>query len=199
MIETESERPPTLPRPPWIVRMLGPRPAATFGAQLGEVVRRTLWLLPVEFGLILALTAIGINVGNAGAQEIDDMLERGPAYFLALGAVIVPVLEELMFRLLPSAISDGILRRKHGQRWVLGFATALAFALAHNLSTEGGEHAIALTQNLYLYLSVPVSQFVFGLLLWDLMRRYGLWASAFSHMLHNFVFLSLAFAERSST
>jgi membrane protease YdiL (CAAX protease family) len=107
----------------------------------------------------------------------------------------MPIVEELIFRFVPSLSSDLLLRRKHGGRWVLGVFMSVAFAFAHNLSAEGGEDLIRLTEHVHLYRSIPASQFVFGLLLWDFMRRYGVWACTLSHMLHNFVFLSIAYLE----
>ena len=82
---------------------------------------------------------------------------------------------------------------------MLGIFSALIFAAVHNLVDEAGAQTIQLSANLHFDTSiVPASQFLFGLLLWDLVRRYGLWASAFSHMLHNLVFLSLALTQQGS-
>lgn len=199
MIESNTDAPPPPPRPNWIVRTFGPRPAESFGAQFGEVVRRTAWILPCELLLISLLPLIGIPAGNAGAEDLDEIMEHGPLYFLAVGAILAPAMEEAVFRGLPSLMSDLVLRRKDGQRWMLGIFAALIFAAVHNLVNEAGARTIQLSADLYFDTSiVPASQFLFGLLLWDLMRRYGLWASAFSHMLHNLVFLSLALTQQGS-
>jgi membrane protease YdiL (CAAX protease family) len=200
-----EERPPATggearPRRSWLAWTIGPRPADTFGEQFGEVVRRTAWILPFEWLVIGALIAAGVGVGNAGAAEIDALMERGPLYFLAVGAVLAPAIEEALFRGLPSLFSDWFLRRKDGARWVLGVVCALSFALVHNLAREPGAASVRLVEGYYFdCATVPAPQFAFGLLLWDLVRRYGLWASSFSHMLHNFVLLTLGYVAKSSS
>ncbi len=202
MIEP-TDSPPPPPRKFWLVRMLSPRPAETFWQQFREVIRRTAWLLPCEVALLLLLALVGLSAGNVGAEEVSEWQDQGPLRFLAMGAILAPVAEEVIFRGLPSLLSDLVLRRQAGQRWVLGFIMALLFAAVHNLSNHGSEvpaTAIALGGSWYLDTSMlPASQFLFGLLLWDLVRRYGLWASAFSHMFHNLVFLSLSLLQPTNT
>ena len=173
--------------------MLGPRPAESFGRQAAEVLRRTLWILPVELLLSAALTALGVNEGNAGADEIEAMVRRNALSSIAFAGVLAPALEEAIFRWLPSQLSNLVLRRFEGMRWALGLSMAVAFAAIHNLKTEPGLGSVQLLLGMHLDIStLPATQFVFGILLWDLMRRYGLWACAFSHMLHNSILLGLA-------
>jgi membrane protease YdiL (CAAX protease family) len=198
--ETPPQIPPPTPRRFWLARMILPTPAETFGGQCIEILLRTALILPCELGLLGFLWYLGIPAGNASAQEIEEMARRGAPYLLAVGGVIGPAVEELCFRWLPSQLSDVVLRRKTGSRWWLGVSMAVLFALMHNLDTEASDKSIQLFNGLYFNTGmVPASQFLLALLLWDLMRRYGLWASAFSHMLHNFVFLSLALADPATT
>jgi len=199
MIET-TDSPPPPPRKFWLARMLGPRPAETFWQQFGEVIRRTAWILPCEIALLMVLPLLGISAGNVGAEELGELQERGTLYFLSIGVILAPVAEEVIFRGLPSLLSDLILRRRGGQRWVLGFIVAFLFAAVHNVTPEALPGAISLGAGYFLDTSrLPAPQFVFALLLWDLVRRYGLWASAFSHMFHNLVFLSLSLLQPATT
>ncbi|HUR29700.1 MAG TPA: CPBP family glutamic-type intramembrane protease [Planctomycetota bacterium] len=156
-------------------------------------MRRTLWVMIAELVAIFALTAIGIDVGNAGEDEIGELLDSGFAHALFIGVVLAPILEELICRGLPSFVSDIVLRQKAGQRWILGTSMAAVFASLHNLSWTDGPNMIALGPQLWFYLSLPIQQFMMGLLQWDFVRRYGLWACILSHALHNFVFMSVAF------
>lgn len=196
MIDPSSDSPPPLPQRPWIVRMLGPRPAENFGAQCGEVIRRTAWIVLCEILLLVALTQLGVPAGNAGAEEISQLMRRGRLTMIAIGVVLMPTLEEIVFRWLPSVLSDRVLRRKQGQRWRLGIPMAITFALMHNLAHDPGQSTIPLAFGFYFSTAmVPASQFLFGLLTWDLIRRYGLWASAFSHMLHNLFFFSFILVQ----
>lgn len=175
-------------RQPWIVRMVGPRPADTLGQQFAEVLRRTLWFLPLELLACSVLASLGVSLGNAGADKIEALMRESVARTLLIAVLLAPVIEEFFFRFLPSRLSDLGLRRKLGSRWALGLPMSFAFALVHNLRSEAGEGSVALLGGLHLDTSVlPVAQFLFGLLLWDLMRRHGWWACMLSHMLHNFV------------
>ena len=198
MIEID---PPAAPQQrAWIVRMIGPRPAPTIPLQLAEVLRRTFWILPLEFLAAALLSATGLSAGNAGAEEIEALLRGNAAYSLLVACLVGPVLEESLFRGLPSWISNLALRRKQGSRWVLGLSMAAAFALLHNLKSKAGEHSVELIFGFHLDTSVvPVTQFVFGLLLWDLVRRHGWWACTLSHMLHNLILVGPALLFLEST
>ena len=85
------------------------------------------------------------------------------------------------------------LRRKQGQRWALGVPMSVGFALMHNLKREAAQDTVELLAGFHLDTSVlPAAQFLFGLLLWDLMRRHGWWAATLSHMLHNLILVGFA-------
>lgn len=175
---------------------LAPRPVEDFGETCLEILRRTLWIVPCEWILMGLCFALGVGVGNAGADEVGGLLEQGVLFYFLVGAVLAPAFEEALFRGLPSLVSDWAKGRKDGLRWPLGFASAATFALVHNLTSKPGAHSIELSADLHFdYGTLPAPQFVFGLLLWDLVRRHGLWASALSHMLHNFLYLSLALLQ----
>jgi membrane protease YdiL (CAAX protease family) len=196
----EPLAPQAQPARPWIVRMIGPRPAPTLALQLAEVLRRTLWILPLEMLAAALLAGFGIQQGNAGEDKIEALLRGGALRSLVIAGLVAPAVEELMFRWLPSWLSDVTLQRKGGMRWRLGLCMALSFALVHNLKTEPDEHSLALVFGLHLATNAwPVAQFVFGILLWDLMRRHGWWACMLSHMLHNLILVGLTLSYFEST
>lgn len=181
-------------RPPWIVRMIGPRPAVGTAARVREVLRRTLWIIPVEFLISGFLALAGLPPGNAGEEEIGRTLELQPLRIFVLAVLVAPPLEELIFRGLPSRLSDWILRTRQGSRWPLGILTALGFAAMHSVKWEADADTIELLWGMHFHTDgFPIPQLVFGLLLWDFVRRYGVWACALSHMVHNLVLLIWSF------
>lgn len=183
------------------MRVYQARPAASFVEQFAEVARRTLWVLGLEFALGGLLIAFGVGVGNASADELDDLVGRGWLHSMAMGAVLLPVVEEFAFRWLPSWLSDAFAGRSDRPRWALGLPMVLLFAALHNLRVNDGATTVgwALGAGLSFDTSTwPLPQFTFGLLAWDLVRRYGPWASGFAHVLHNAVVLSLHFAANPS-
>lgn len=186
---------------PWFVRVFHARPAESFGQQFAEVARRTLWVLGLEFVLGGFLFAFGVGVGNAGKDELSDLVDHGWLHSMALGAVLLPVVEEFVFRWLPSWLSDAFAGRSDRPRWALGLPLVLLFAAMHNLRVNDAAPAAgwALGAGLSFDTSTwPLPQFTFGLLAWDLVRRYGPWASGFAHVLHNAVVLSLHFVANPS-
>ncbi len=115
-----------------------------------------------------------------------DLCMRDPGLYAKVYSKIgcsQPVLEELLFRVLPSMLRPG-----PGAEWLVGIPTSLAFAGVHNLVSAGAEtkRAVPLSSNVKLSLDyVPVSQFLLGAFCWYTARRYGELAPVVAHVFNN--------------
>ena len=114
--------------------------------------------------------------GHAADGELyEEQLESAPISIYARDNFVMPIIEETMFRLLPSAFfSDD--RKLH---WGTGLASAAFFAGIHNVSKP---EADKITLH---FDSIPVEQFVLGCYCWWAQRRGGFLHSAGSHVLYN--------------
>ena len=142
-----------------------------------------------------ALVSLGIRTGNASSAgslfrkprggEFDAFLEKmlddpegaGIRIYHVL-CVRAPIIEEALFRIIPSYLSGGA-----GKRWDVGIPTSALFALLHNLTARetpglgiplGAERKLALTW-------VPLPQFMMGCYFWYLMREHGALAALLTH------------------
>jgi membrane protease YdiL (CAAX protease family) len=98
------------------------------------------------------------------------------------GLVLAPLIEELIFRLVPYLLYRSFFSTRKYTFAILGFISATVFAATH------------LTQA-----PLPVTQFAFGILAWQAVDRYGYRAAVLSHAFYNFMGISvtvLAFAFR---
>lgn len=109
--------------------------------------------------------------GNAGlgsdegiAREI--MLSVPKAFYL--GVVKGPLIEELLYRGLPGAISKS---------WWMGVPSSLAFGFQHNFYPERGKLKFSRT--------IPVPQIYGGLYFWWLQRQRGIAHSILAHSTQN--------------
>ena len=147
----------------------------------------------VEEGLMIVAEAIagsilaelGIETGNKSI-DMDELLERlrdKPLETFLVGAIIDPIGEEALLRLLPSTVLDNMGGK--GIDWNVGIPTSAIFALGHNLRYDEFER-------LRFAKSVPLSQFMAGLFFWYLMRERGFSHSLLAHSLGNSVALAIA-------
>jgi membrane protease YdiL (CAAX protease family) len=185
---TASAETPVEPAPTRKRHLPRPREALT-------VVGQTFLLMIVEFALIGALAAVGVQAGNSGGEEILEMSKKGALHLLVVGAVVGPLIEELVFRGAPSLVSDWITHKRDAPRWGLGLVTTLLFGALHNFTTAATEHSLQLAPDLHFDLqSIPIPQILVGFYCWHLMRTRGFWANALAHMFHNGLLLSIGFA-----
>lgn len=170
----------------------GPREASTPAARALEVVRLATLVLILEVALLLAARSVGLSIGSPGTgREVNGMWEN--PWKLALLAVgVLPFLEELCFRFLPSRLLDLVTRKPQRAWWSLGILIAIGFGLAHNLEDEAGASTLRLFEGTHLDLaSVPVTQMISGVFYWTLVRRWGFGACLLAHSYHNALALTL--------
>lgn len=147
----------------------------------------------------------GISTGNASWDQMvkDECAEKHdpgrcetefePTLGIEISTQIeAPVMEELLFRGLPSLILDAATDdysndplkvivggtepfRFSRKEAVVGAVSSIVFGAAHNLTSKG------IDTN-----TIPASQIVDGFLYWCLMRRFGIASSMASHAAFNF-------------
>lgn len=144
--------------------------------------------------------ATGRPVGNA-ASPARDYGELPTSEKIA-SCTAYPAIEEVMFRGIPSLVTDRTSGFDHKRIWraatdgpkaagldrkaeqtrrsaicgaIGAVASTLWFGAAHNITPEGGYN----TRN------IPASQLLGGGIYWWLQRRFGLRAPTVSHMAHN--------------
>jgi len=196
---TDEPDPTPRRRSPWAwLRWFDPERRPGFWPQQWELTRRTLHLFAAEFVLVAAsLALLPIRVGNEGAEELsrEDFV---------LLAVVIPIVEELVFRWLPNALVSLVVwihsptarNRPRGEprpmRWWLGIPVAVGFALLHNLTDDPAVTGLELAPGQTLsFESLPLPQLALGLFLWNVVRRFGLRQAIFCHALHNAIAVGL--------
>lgn len=165
---------PDLPAPagPAFYRRQGP---------LGRTLLEALGLLAVNLvlGALIGLLGLPLVPSQENVEGLEGLRALGPLVLLAFGVLILPPLEELVFRGVPL----GLLRLLGGGRvlfWLLGLLGAALFALAHALTLEPGGSALAVS-------GFPLPQFVLGLWSWRVATSRGLGYSVVLHMAYNLV------------
>jgi hypothetical protein len=93
--------------------------------------------------------------------------------------VSMPLFEEFVFRLLPSALFAEEQPPNVKLHWVTGLSANAAFALMHNFSNpEPGKFSFKLD-------SLPLEQYILGAYCWYVQRRGGFMHAVGAHMLYN--------------
>jgi len=131
---------------------------------------------------------IKIKTGNLSLsnKDVEEMLEKAPLESYIRTVIIGPLIEEWVFRLIPSTlIADQKLKRKDTV-WELGVPLSALFAWMHNIEDikEGGKTTFKLHLD-----SVPLNQFMSGLFFWYLMRQKGFNHAALAHMFNNMLLI----------
>jgi len=114
-------------------------------------------------------------------KELIDYLKAKPIELIIEGGVLLPVVEEAIFRALPSSLIDN---KNKSHRWDIGIPTSLIFALAHNIGVDEFEE-------LEFKKSVPIAQFMGGLFYWYLMREKGYSHAVLAHSMNNIIPISI--------
>lgn len=136
-----------------------------------------LWLVLIP--AMMLLSALGIKGG--GIRHDFDKHSMFSLFLLMI--VIAPLLEEIVFRIIPSAMlskfTDDIC-------WTMGVITSILFALLHGMAVSGNK------------LHVPIGQFFVGMMLWYIVRVYGFEWAFLSHAMFNGFAWAIIGIERST-
>jgi hypothetical protein len=122
----------------------------------------------------IAMEKLGLESGNAGEATIVDQMRQESLRMSVTALAVAPVVEEGLFRLLPSVVADKLQPcRKSSGRWLLGSASALAFAAVHGIKNEEGEPVF------------PAQLFITGMAAWRSQRKGGYRHAVLSHAVNN--------------
>lgn len=172
----------------FLFRKLNQRPLLKRIAKEATSNRRSaFWTVVETLGTWIFNVAIGyfadrIGVDHGGHAADGDLyaeqLQESPVQLYLRDNIAIPVVEEAIFRLLPSAFfSDEV--DPLNMRWGTGIASATLFAAVHNFSKPEADR-------ITLHLdSIPVEQFVLGVYCWHAQRRGGFRHAAGAHVLYN--------------
>lgn len=125
-----------------------------------------------------------LTIGNSQqARRMGAKLkDEEPVQLLLIGALIAPVFEEGLFRILPGVF----LPKSWGTAWRIGIPSSAIFAEVHALEIEEQSNKIKLATN-----TIPVYQFGLGLYLWKLVRERGPLHALVAHSVINAVQMTL--------
>jgi len=109
----------------------------------------------------------------------QDYAEKHPTRLYLHANFAMPLFEEAVYRLLPSALFCEERSPDIKLHWVTGLSANAVFAMFHNFSTrQPGEFTFAVD-------SLPLEQFILGTYCWYVQRRGGFIHAAGAHMLYN--------------
>ena len=127
------------------------------------------------------MDARGISHGtHASDGELAEEFARNhPIRDYVHANCMMPLLEEAMFRLVPSALFSEEKPPHVGLHWVTGLSANTIFALIHNVGNpEAGKFTFSLD-------SLPLEQFILGAYCWYAQRKGGYVHAAGAHVLFN--------------
>ena len=116
-----------------------------------------------------------LPLGKSISPETRDRLRKNPLGTLIRGFE-APIMEEAVYRQIPSLIVDLTTNNAKGDFWQVGVPMAAIFAARHNLKLETMQFNIE---------KIPLPQFVGGLFYWYLMRERGFAHASLAHITHN--------------
>jgi membrane protease YdiL (CAAX protease family) len=143
-----------------------------------ETALQTTIYLILEILLVAPLHKV-VPIGNSIVEDKDSLkrlmnsFQKKPFGTLLLIGVVVPSIEEIIFRYLPSRFLAG---KNSEMRWGIGIGSSLLFSLAHNI--DGKDH-------FKFRKYVPLTQLIGGIFFWYLTRKRGFSHALLSHSLHN--------------
>lgn len=131
------------------------------------------------------IKALKIPVGTAGSVCISDEMMRADfeahLYKTLLSlSVVDPMTEEVIFRALPSFITDVIKGQSREVLWEVGIPVAGIFALYHNVGKDKDTE-----KTIFVRDKIPLRQFAGGLFFWYLMRERGFPHAVVAHSITN--------------
>lgn len=101
------------------------------------------------------------------SEEIANKIKNHFISTMLEAAVFAPLIEEFIFRGLPSALADDITHNPNSMHWKTGIISSLIFAVLHDFGR------------------IPLTQFIGGLFFWQLQRTKGFAHNALAHGTHN--------------
>lgn len=156
-------------------------------------VREALMLVMLSMALSILLTVSHFDfllASRENANSIHQLAKIDVRYLLLLAVVGAPLLEESLFRGIPSAVLRAVAKRRyHGfpQRcqfyWPIGAAAALLFAVLHGAGS--------------VTIHVPLPQLMVGMWSWHVVNTRGLRYSMLLHASYNAVPVGLVFLKLS--
>ena len=110
-------------------------------------------------------------VGNAGmTKAVTENYLRNPVMMWIDVTVLAPLIEEFLFRLIPSKV--------FGSGWTPGLISSVVFAAGHNFVPNEG---FSLTK-------IPINQFIGGMFCWYLMKEKGIDHALLAHSVNNNIY-----------
>ena len=134
---------------------------------------------------VLKKLGVGYGRESLSEEEITKYLKKNPIEGIIKLGVLCSVVEETLFRLLPSSFID---RNSKSHRWDIGIPMSAIFALMHNIEEVGFKEDKV---EVKFAKPVPVSLFMAGLFFWYLMRERGYSHAVLAHFIHIAVPLSI--------
>lgn len=127
---------------------------------------------------------------SANAQEMLDQFERSPAGLAVDAVVTKPILEETIFRLVPSILAATIARNNPALALSIGLASSAGFSVYHDIGGDFRLHPehMSLGQNGF--------HFAAGLGLWTIAQQRGISHAYAAHMSANATILAFVAAAR---
>jgi hypothetical protein len=118
--------------------------------------------------------------GHAGdGQLYGEQMETRPVKTYLRDNFLIPVVEEMLFRLLPSSLFAEEKPPQVKLHWEVGIASTLVFGMVHNFSKQRPD---AITIHLK---SLPLEQLIMGSYCWYAQRKGGFFHAAGAHVLYN--------------
>ena len=127
---------------------------------------------------------IPIGSTGMGKEDYEYLMSKPINEILLDAAVASPILEETLFRAIPSFVASGLGAK--GNVWEVGIPTSAVFALVHNIGiNEDYKKELNMEK-------MPLYQFAGGLFYWYLMRERGFTHSVVAHSANNAVAMTVA-------
>lgn len=134
-------------------------------------------VLSISFlGMILNVAFLAIFLTFILKSKIKDKQEilKAPLWYVCLAG---PILEEVLFRLIPSLI--------YGYSWSIGIAVSVVFGLLHSSKLKGKKFIIDFDDIHY------IPTILAGLLLWYINAEYGFGYAVLAHVFNNSVTIGI--------
>ena len=124
-------------------------------------------------------------------KQYLELLRSAPLDTIFTTCLAAPIIEEVVFRLLPSQYADR--NENMGLAWNIGIPISAVFALMHNITQDRSKPFLKSFSFDTESFSVPA--FAAGLVFWYLQRTYGIQASMIAHIASNSTQTSVQIAK----
>ena len=135
------------------------------------------WASNIGIGMVADRFKIAHGGHAADGELYEEQVEESPYTVFARDNFLIPIIEEAIFRLLPSSFfTEEKVPQLH---WKTGLASTLVFAAIHNFSKP--EHNKICVH----FDSIPLEQLILGAYCWYAQRYGGFVHAAGAHVLYN--------------